>query len=598
MNTNNTSITFVTSFADIYKENIVEDKTIEWRINKFRNIAETGIHIHLFLDIDMCKYGEHIKQFNEFTPLKNSNGTPFNSSTKLPVTISNDAPLERSILNLYGYKNIHIETFDLNDCWVSKCCQELDFTLPTNLNKMKDTKEFMILMNSKAEFLKKAIETNYWNSTHFAWLDFNISYIFKEMPQTLEYLKILTKRPLNPEFLVIPGSWDRKGMIETDSNIMNTIYWRFFGGFLLGDAKSVSKLYDLYRDYFVNFIKYNKKLVWEVNFWAWLEVNTIWCPTWYSADHNDSIIKIPANFCSMLLNDDLKKTNYPYPKVDTFAPGSASYVYHNGKHILNTRYLNYSIMNNGNYDIEHPKNIIISKNYVSYLKDDFMPYFFSQMQDITVMLPSNNCYFYGLEDIRLYSIGETIKFIATNINYSPTGYNRMIIGEYDPIMCEYKDCLVVFPPYDTVCEKNWIPLVKNDEEFFIYKWFPMEIGKMNENNDTLEIVKRYKINSPWFHKVRGSSTFVDNGEFLVGVVHFSEETTPRRYYHMLVALDKETFKPMKFSDNFIFQYLGIEFCIGFTIKNEEYIFWISKKDRDAVMVNIPMDKIILKYDFA
>jgi hypothetical protein len=39
-----------------------------------------------------------------FTPLKNSNGTPFDSSTKLQVTTSNDAPVERPILNLRGYK--------------------------------------------------------------------------------------------------------------------------------------------------------------------------------------------------------------------------------------------------------------------------------------------------------------------------------------------------------------------------------------------------------------------------------------------------------------------------------------------------------------
>lgn len=555
----NTNITFVTSFTDIYKENQFEDRTLEWRINKFIDIAETGINIHLFLDIELDKYPE-IKELDKFN-------------------------------------NVHIENFTISDYWINQCVQELDFTLPDTRNEVKDTTEFMIIMNSKAEFLKKAIETNYWNSTHFAWIDFSISYIFKEKEQTMEYLKLLNKRPLKPEFLVIPGCWDKKGIVETDTYIINNVYWRFCGGFLLGDAKSVGKLFDLYKEHFVNFIKYNKKLVWDVNFWAWLEVNTLWSPTWYYGDHNDSIIKIPANFFSIILNDDLKKTNYSYPNVETFAPGSASYLYHNGKHILNTRFLNYSIMENGNCDIDHPKDIIITKNYVSYLKDDFTPFFFSEIQDISVRLPSNNCYFYGLEDIRLYSIGENIKFVATNINYSPTGYNRMIIGEYDPIMCEYNNCLVAFPPYDTVCEKNWIPLVKDGEEYFIYKWFPMEIGKMNYNNDTLEIVKRYKIINPLFHKVRGSSTFVDNGEYLVGVVHFSEETVPRRYYHILVALDRETFQPMKFSDNFNFQYLGIEYCIGFTIKNGEYVFWISKMDRDAVMVSIPIDKIGFKYDF-
>jgi len=34
----------------------------------------------------------------QFTPLKNSNGTSLNSSSKLPVTISNHAPMERLII--------------------------------------------------------------------------------------------------------------------------------------------------------------------------------------------------------------------------------------------------------------------------------------------------------------------------------------------------------------------------------------------------------------------------------------------------------------------------------------------------------------------
>jgi len=565
-NTHTTNITFVTSFTDVYKEKQFEDKTIEWRINKFIEIAETRINIHLFLDVDYSKYNEYNKY-------------------------------EEQLQQLYKYTNVHIEKFDLKETFVYQSIQDLEYTLPTIRNEHKDNVDFMTIINSKAEFLKKAIYKNHWNSTHFAWIDFSISYVFKEKEETLDYLRILSKQTLKPEFLVIPGCWGKKSITETDNHIMNNIYWRFCGGFLLGDAKSVSKLFELYREHFVNFIKINKKLVWEVNFWAWLEVNTLWSPSWYSADHNDSIIKIPAHICSLLLNDDLKKTVYPYPKVDNFEATSPCYLYHNGKHILNTRYVNYWYLDSGHCSIKHPKDIIITKNFVSYLKDDFTPFFFSEMQEITVNLPSNNCYFYGLEDIRLYSFGENIKFIATNINYSPTGYNRMIIGEYDPIMCEYNNCLVANPPYDTICEKNWIPLVKNGEEFFIYKWWPMEIGKMNYNSNTLEIVTKHKINSYPFHKVRGSTTFVDNGDYLVGVVHFSEETTPRRYYHILVALDKETFKPMKFSDNFNFQYLGIEFCIGFTIKNGEYVFWISKMDRDAVMVSIPVDKIGLKYDF-
>ena len=46
------------------------------------------------------------------TPLKNSNGIPFDSSTKLPVMISNDAPSERLISNDNGY-NLSAIVLDL-----------------------------------------------------------------------------------------------------------------------------------------------------------------------------------------------------------------------------------------------------------------------------------------------------------------------------------------------------------------------------------------------------------------------------------------------------------------------------------------------------
>jgi hypothetical protein len=35
-------------------------------------------------------------------------------------------------------------------------------------------------------------------------------------------------------------------------------------------------------------------LVWEVNYWAWLEAEGYISPIWYLADHNDTIINIPT----------------------------------------------------------------------------------------------------------------------------------------------------------------------------------------------------------------------------------------------------------------------------------------------------------------
>ena len=552
------NISFVTAFIDIYKDVTIDNKTIEWRCNKFREIASIGFPIILIV----CK-----------------NTQPY--IEKLKTEFENIAILE---------------VLAIEDTWVYKNSQNISLSLPYHRNTSKDTADYMYVINAKAEFLYKAAEANPWKSTHFAWLDFSISYVFKDNERTFEYLKILARRTIIDECLTVAGCWSDQIPLTDIDDYRNNVIWRFCGGFLLGDAKSIKRLFELYREHFVNFLKTYKKLVWEVNFWAWLEVNGYWTPRWYEADHNDSIVKIPADICCRSLRPDVRRRKYEYPMIENFSPGSASYLYFKGEHVLNTRYINYNILDNGAYDIKHPTGTIISRNVFSKLNDKLKPIHFTEMKEINIRLPSNQCYIHGLEDIRLYSVGDTLKFIATNINYSPTGYNRMVIGEYDITDYTFKNCIIAKPPYDTICEKNWIPLLKDGKEYFIYKWFPMEIGALNSENE-LVIEMRHSIKSPWFHKVRGSSLFVDNGEHLVGVVHFSEETTPRRYYHMLVSLDKETFRPLKYSEIFHFQHLGIEFCIGFTIKNGEYVFWISQMDIKPLTISMDINNLKLIYEF-
>jgi len=216
-----------------------------------------------------------------------------------------------------------------------------------------------------------------------------------------------------------------------------------------------------------------------------------------------------------------------------------------------------------------------------------------EMDETTVGLVSHDTYSIGLEDIRLYNYENIVKFIATNVNYVGNNANRMVIGEYNIDDFSYKNVKIIQPPVYTSCEKNWIPIsFHQHEELFIYKWSPFQIGKIDENN-CLEIIKSYNIKSPDFHRIRGSSIFIENGEQdnLIGVVHFCEETTPRQYYHMLVTIDKTLQLPMHYSEPFCFENYGIEFCIGFTLKDDNYIFWISKKDNDAVMVTINKKEI-------
>jgi hypothetical protein len=167
----------------------------------------------------------------------------------------------------------------------------------------------------------------------------------------------------------------------------------------------------------------------------------------------------------------------------------------------------------------------------------------------------------------------------------------MIIGDYDIENSCCRNGKIIEPPTDTHCEKNWIPIMDSNGELrFIYKWHPLQIGKIVYGSEStrLEICDTYNTSTVVFGKLRGSSCFIsdtiEGKEGYVGVVHFSEELHPRQYFHRLVLLEKNTFKPLKYTDPFYFNGLGVEFCIGFAKKECDYVFWISNMDRDPSIV--------------
>ena len=279
------SVTFVTSFFHIYKTDYYKKKTRSWRVERFREIAETGIQICIYTCPDCEKYVKDLE-------------------AEFPENVR------------------WMKTMELNDTMIAKSLTSTKF-LPSQRDENKDTVEYMILINSKTEFMADCIDRNPWDSTHFAWIDFSISYVFHEKDKTLVLLRSLAKRTFQPECFIIPGCWGKFNN-EYISHITDTIFWRFCGGFFLGDAASVLQFHQLYILHFPYFFNKYNKLVWEVNFWAWLEsIDCDWNPSWYIGDHNDSIIYVPPEFYSqVLLSSEVgaKQYQYNYVNIDGYYP--------------------------------------------------------------------------------------------------------------------------------------------------------------------------------------------------------------------------------------------------------------------------------------
>lgn len=595
------SVTFVSAYYTLQSTPYFNTHPDEWDPTPIFELARTGVQLCLYIG-PTCAFEIAFKELEK------------------------ECPNFRLMPYRFFYK----------DTWIYRTLEEWKgedpIPLPKSRNLEKDTLEYLIYMHSRHEIIEDAISENPWDSTHFAWIDFNSPKLFSKKKESFSKLCEIARYPFPADTMYFAGCWSKLDS-ETVKNIANFIHWRFCGAFFLGDVKSLSDFAELYRTKFPEFLKEYEVFPWEVNFWAWMEFNGSWKPTWYRGDHNDQMLNIfsgvSADTYAVPLPEDaiVCKREYVYPDINTFLPGSASYIEHEGKQYLNTRMVNYWMYPNGYYRFHTPDFVIENRNLFSELDSDTLsPVDYREMEESSLYQPDGTLlkaperekrtFSVGLEDIRLFcgKKGEDdkrpIRFLATNVEYSPVSKNRMILGTYDSQSGTYRDCIVVVPPDpNSWCEKNWIPILSNwnggEEELFIYKWSPMEIGRVNPVTNQLQIVIRHEISHWLFSRLRGSTTFVEcpdaflpeelrgSGAFLVGLVHFSEEHSPRHYYHLLVLLEKETLRPIRYSKVFYFEKLSIEFCIGMTIKETRYVFWISRFDRDPICIEVNANTLLL-----
>jgi hypothetical protein len=198
------------------------------------------------------------------------------------------------ISNKYENLNI-IEVLSIEDLEFTKIGKKNIDLLnpPEKRNCVKDISNYMFLMNSKIEFVKKAIYVNPFNNNYFCWFDFSLPYIFKNIDNSLLMMKKYSEATfVSTPFVAMPGCWNFK--VGNKDALKDSICWRFCGGFFMGDKNSLLSFYEISINHFEEFLKLTERIVWEVNYWAWLEANDYIFPIWYLADHNDTIIDIPS----------------------------------------------------------------------------------------------------------------------------------------------------------------------------------------------------------------------------------------------------------------------------------------------------------------
>lgn len=272
-----------------------------------------------------------------------------------------------------------------------------------------------------------------------------------------------------------------------------------------------------------------------------------------------------------------------------YIPTSTSICKLNKSYRLNVRYVNYRIQRDGSYlmmkdGILSRDNPVKTRNFTILMDSDFQEQ--SELQEMTPDFPSHrSVHIQGLEDLRIYQDGDSIKWAGTSMEYSHDGKIRQIMGDYDIESRKLKNGLSLIPPTNSDCEKNWIPLGNNE---FIYGWKPFRLGVINNAKFETTMVQE---TPKYFEHIRGSSNVVEYKSALWAITHIVMYTTPRKYYHQLMKLNKQTRKIEAYTLPFYFKTNHIEYCLGIEMRDETLIAIVSQNDANPILVTIQLSDL-------
>jgi hypothetical protein len=179
--------------------------------------------------------------------------------------------VDKSQYELYQYMNHDVLT---------------NFQLNTN-NTGKDTIEFMFTMCNKTEWIKEAINLNYFKTEQFIWVDFGIRHVFNcDNDSYINLLESLNYK--NYENIRIGNIWNLQLLYS--NNIYKDIIWYFAGGVFGGNKEKLLIFSDLMKKKCLQIISQEKTIMWEVNIWYLIYLENKELFDSYQCDHNYTII--------------------------------------------------------------------------------------------------------------------------------------------------------------------------------------------------------------------------------------------------------------------------------------------------------------------
>lgn len=261
-------------------------------------------------------------------------------------------------------------------------------------------------------------------------------------------------------------------------------------------------------------------------------------------------------------------------KLVPFYSSSCSILEKNDKtgYLLNIRLVNYIINRQNNYYSGCEEHIITNNKFIEMTKD------FRVYREKIFDVEYENRRYLGIEDIRIfYDDKETDKLIFAGTSEHKNGKIGMLIGNYDVSSLTLSSSEISPSFCDSWCEKNWVFVKHRGENRMIYKWSPLQIGKVNPDTNLLDIVETRENMPKIFNHSRGSTPGVLFNKEYWFVLHIVSYETPRHYYHFIAVFD-EDLNFLRHTAPFKFEGEAIEYCLGIVVEEERFLATYSTWD--------------------
>jgi len=289
-------------------------------------------------------------------------------------------------------------------------------------------------------------------------------------------------------------------------------------------------------------------------------------------------------YCKSLQNFEIQSIDFDNVlNLKGYNNSSPGLVKNDNGYLVNLRHVSYEIeKRTGSYldakDKSPCKTVNTLNSRIQFDKN------FNLIESKTFTTPDvNQRHVNGIEDIRLF--GNSNKILYSGNQWQDYGKVKIVTGEYDRNV-EQLQYSILESPINKQCEKNWSPFLRNNEIEWIYDWSPISVGKIIDGQ-----FKIVQTTNKILNNFRGGSPGVIVGDQIWFLTHCVEYSTPRRYYHSFVILDKNTLEYINHSKLFTFENQNIEFSVGMEIVDNNLIITHSTWDEKAYLKVYDLEKI-------